>query len=203
MHTITLTGTDADGNRAATSASVTVSAEPAVAKLELGSASLVFDAVAVGDRSTRFLFIRNLGNARLTLGSFVVGDPQFTLGSTAPLDIAPGQDATISVQFAPTGQGPAATTLLLTSNDASMPEASVALAGTGVSRPRLSAVWSQNQLVLTWPTAASDFRLETTTSLRPPATWNSLPGSWPIVGDVFRAGINPDGGQRFYRLTRP
>jgi uncharacterized repeat protein (TIGR01451 family) len=56
-------------------------------------------------------------------------------------------------------------------------------------------------LSITWPAAASDFRLETTTALQ--TSWQVWPGSPTPVGDQLVFDIPPTNSVRFFRLKKP
>jgi uncharacterized repeat protein (TIGR03803 family) len=68
--------------------------------------------------------------------------------------------------------------------------------------PRLAITRSGANVILTWPTNAAGFALESTTNLVSPAVWNAVaPG--PIITDGANSVTNPiSGAQNFYRLRQ-
>jgi len=69
-------------------------------------------------------------------------------------------------------------------------------------RPILQIALTGNTTVLTWPTNAADFFLETTTSLSPPFNWTPVSARPATRGNesVVVEAVTP--GSRFYRLRR-
>lgn len=69
-------------------------------------------------------------------------------------------------------------------------------------QPKLAIAASGQNVILTWPTNAVGFQLETTTSLGSGAVWttNSTPPT--IVGGVNTVTNQRTGAQRFYRLSQ-
>jgi hypothetical protein len=68
--------------------------------------------------------------------------------------------------------------------------------------PRLTIILSGTNVILTWPTNASGFTLESTTNLVSPAVWNTNMPS-PIAVNGQNAVTNTiSGGQMFYRLSQ-
>jgi uncharacterized repeat protein (TIGR01451 family) len=56
------------------------------------------------------------------------------------------------------------------------------------------------KLVVTWPTSALDFVLQSTTNLRPSAAWSTAPGTPVITGGELRLTNTPAAIRQFYRL---
>src|ERR1044071_71730 len=72
---------------------------------------------------------------------------------------------------------------------------------TPVSRPRLSIRSSGPNVILTWPTDATGFRLQSTTNLVSPIWTTNFPA--PVVINGQNAVTNPiSGTRRFYRLSQ-
>jgi uncharacterized repeat protein (TIGR03803 family) len=71
-----------------------------------------------------------------------------------------------------------------------------------VSAPTLTIFPSGANVVLTWPTAAAGFTLQSTTNLVSPAVWTTVsPGQVVVNGQ--NAVTNPiSGTQKFYRLSQ-
>ena len=67
--------------------------------------------------------------------------------------------------------------------------------------PQLTIIRSGANVILTWPTNAAGFTLQSTTNLVSPAVWSTnSPG--PVVADGQNAVTNPvSGPQKFYRLS--
>ena len=76
----------------------------------------------------------------------------------------------------------------------------VALLGTPVS---LHARPSGNELILSWPTNAVGFTLQSTLDLTPPVTWMDSTNPRAVLGAQFTVTNTITGSARFYRLRRP
>ncbi len=77
----------------------------------------------------------------------------------------------------------------------------VALVGTAPP-PRLTIIRSGANVILTWPTDAAGFTLQSTTNLVSPAVWSSV-SSGPVVVNGQNAVTNSvSGTQKFYRLSQ-
>jgi hypothetical protein len=69
--------------------------------------------------------------------------------------------------------------------------------------PEMQVVLSGLNIIISWPSTASDFVLETTSSLAPPITWNPAPET-PVDDGVQRTVIiDARFGEGFYRLRKP
>jgi len=68
--------------------------------------------------------------------------------------------------------------------------------------PQLTIIPSRANVILTWPTNATGFTLQSTTNLVSPVFWTNVsPG--PVVVDWQNAVTNPIlGTQHFYRLSQ-
>jgi hypothetical protein len=68
--------------------------------------------------------------------------------------------------------------------------------------PQLTIAPSGANVILTWPTNAAGFTLQSTTNLVLPAVWNTVsPG--PVVVNGQNTVTNPiSGAQQFYRLSQ-
>jgi uncharacterized repeat protein (TIGR03803 family) len=68
--------------------------------------------------------------------------------------------------------------------------------------PQLAIILSGGNVILTWPTNAAGFTLQSTTNLVAPAVW-SIVSPGPIVIGGQNAVVNPiSGTQKFYRLSQ-
>jgi hypothetical protein len=77
----------------------------------------------------------------------------------------------------------------------------VAIVGTA-PQPQLTIIPSGANVILTWPTNAAGFTLQSTTNLVAPAVW-SIVSPGPIVIGGQNAVVNPiSGTQKFYRLSQ-
>jgi uncharacterized repeat protein (TIGR03803 family) len=77
----------------------------------------------------------------------------------------------------------------------------VAIVGTA-PQPQLTIIPSGANVILTWPTNAAGFTLQSTTNLVAPAVW-SIVSPEPIVIGGQNAVVNPiSGTQKFYRLSQ-
>jgi uncharacterized repeat protein (TIGR03803 family) len=69
--------------------------------------------------------------------------------------------------------------------------------------PSLSLTSTNNQVIISWPTWAPSFGLQSTTNLNPPVVWNSV-SSLPVIIGGQNIVTNPNSGtQMFYRLFGP
>ena len=78
----------------------------------------------------------------------------------------------------------------------------VALLGSVPLLPSLKAQPSGNQLILTWPTNAPGFTLQTATNLSLPMPWLDVPGSPAVVNGRFTVTNALSGPARFYRIKK-
>ena len=102
--------------------------------------SRAFGSVTVGTSKTMTLTISNAGTAALTITSITITGSQFSRG-TYPGTIAAGSSANVNVTFSPTSTGAKSATLTIASNDPDEASVSVALSGTGTTRPQTFAWW--------------------------------------------------------------
>jgi len=71
-----------------------------------------------------------------------------------------------------------------------------------VMHPSLSTTRSGNQLVVSWPTNAVGFTLQSTTVLTPPTTWLDYPNLPAISGSQYTVTNTLPGNVRFFRLKK-
>jgi hypothetical protein len=70
--------------------------------------------------------------------------------------------------------------------------------------PRLTvAVGPNGRARINWPETVTDFRLETTTSLTPPANWIDVTPAPVVESGQFVHRAEPTDAARFYRLRKP
>jgi uncharacterized repeat protein (TIGR03803 family) len=76
------------------------------------------------------------------------------------------------------------------------------LALAAVSLPELTIVASGNNVVLTWPSEATGFILQSTTNLVSPSVWTAVPTP-PVVVNGQNTVTNPiSGTEQFFRLSQ-
>jgi alpha-tubulin suppressor-like RCC1 family protein len=74
---------------------------------------------------------------------------------------------------------------------------------TGKPLPVLNATPSRGGLVLSWPTNAVGFILQSTPSLAPPIPWMDWSGHATAIGRNFTATVTSSRSAEFYRLRKP
>ena len=78
----------------------------------------------------------------------------------------------------------------------------VALIGGVPLLPYLNARPNGNELILSWPTNAPGFTLQSTLDLTPPVTWLDSTNVPAVIGAHFTLTNSTSGGARFYRLRK-
>jgi alpha-tubulin suppressor-like RCC1 family protein len=68
--------------------------------------------------------------------------------------------------------------------------------------PSLKVRPNGNELILSWPTNAVGFTLQSTLDLTPPVTWLDSTSVPAVIGARFTLTNTPSGGARFYRLRK-
>jgi len=105
--------------------------------LLLGSASLDFGNVMVGNSKTLTVAASNNGTAPVTISGAAISTKYFSLsGPSLPVTIAAGQNSTFSLVFTPNATGAFSATVSI-SSDATNGPASLSLSGTGVASGQL------------------------------------------------------------------
>jgi hypothetical protein len=79
----------------------------------------------------------------------------------------------------------------------------VALSGTGLVMPVLSSRPSANELILSVPTNAAGFTLQSTLNLTPPVIWIDSTDVPAVIGAQFTVTETITGSAQFYRLRKP
>jgi hypothetical protein len=80
----------------------------------------------------------------------------------------------------------------------------VALLGTGeAASVSLTTKVNGTNLVLSWPTSATGFRLQTKPSLSAPGSWSDFTGTPDTQGGLFVVTIPMTKSAEFYRLQKP
>ena len=76
------------------------------------------------------------------------------------------------------------------------------LAGISLPAPaKLKITRLGNQVVLSWPSTASGFALQKTTSLSP-LSWSAVTDPVVVVGDQNTVTVSLTGGESYYRLKK-
>jgi hypothetical protein len=68
--------------------------------------------------------------------------------------------------------------------------------------PSLNARPNGNELILSWPTNAPRFTLQSTLDLTPPVTWTDSTSVPAVIGGPFTLTNTTSGGAKFYRLRK-
>jgi Abnormal spindle-like microcephaly-assoc'd, ASPM-SPD-2-Hydin/Cep192 domain 4/HYDIN/CFA65/VesB-like, Ig-like domain len=101
--------------------------------MALAPASLNFNNVTVGQKSSQNVTITNNGNSNLTFTSATISGTGFTMSGLSPLPTIPaGQSATFSVQFTPTSTAGATGNVTFRDNAAGSPQ-TLTLTGSAVA----------------------------------------------------------------------
>jgi len=82
------------------------------------------------------------------------------------------------------------------------PYHTVALIGGVPLRPSLNARPNGDELILSWPTNAPGFTLQSTPDLTPPVTWTDATGEPAVIGTHFTLTNTASGRAGFYRLKK-
>jgi hypothetical protein len=117
----------------ATSNAATLTVNAATYLLNSSSSSLSFGNVNVASNSTRAVTLTNSGNSPVTISNVTVSGAGFNAtGVSSGLIMAPGQMASLTATFAPSGAGSTTGSVQVVSNATNSPD-SIALSGTGVT----------------------------------------------------------------------
>ena len=104
---------------------------PLTGTLSVSSSSLQFNTVVVGQNSTQSLQLSNQGAGAVQVTALAISNSQFSItGASVPFTLNPSSSVSLAVSFAPTSSGSASAMLNITSN-ASNPQLTISLAGTG------------------------------------------------------------------------
>src|SRR5438270_677847 len=107
--------------------------------LSASPTNVSFGSVSVGSTSTQSVTLTNSGSASVTVSQATVSGTAFTVTKGTPLSsIAPGQSATLQIQFAPSSSGNLTGSFTVAS-DATNSPTTVYLAGTGGATSQLTA----------------------------------------------------------------
>jgi hypothetical protein len=147
---VTFTPTDTT-DYTTTTDSLTLTVNVGISTLTVNATSVGFGNVALNQPATQTVTLSSTGTAPVKVNSAVLTGVGFTLsGPTFPETLAPGQTATLNVQFDPTAVGAASGVLSIVSTSSTNGSAAVALTGTGTA--------ASYSVDLSWdaPTGSSD-----------------------------------------------
>ncbi|MCI0536749.1 MAG: hypothetical protein L0Z50_16145 [Verrucomicrobiales bacterium] len=71
-----------------------------------------------------------------------------------------------------------------------------------IERPVLKIARAGNNVVLSWPNNAGDYRLETKTDLSPSLNWSNVPGAPTIVGNQYTLTLRHPRWRRCFQRRR-
>ena len=137
-----VTVSNAAGNATSNAAILTVSASTLL--LNSSKSSLSFGNVNVSSNSTQTVTLTNAGSSGITISNVTVSGAGFNAsGVSSGLILAPGQTATLTATFAPSGAGSVTGKVSVASNATNSPD-SISLSGTGVTAvpPSVLLTWS-------------------------------------------------------------
>lgn len=84
---------------------VRASSNAAQAELTASAANLAFEDVAVGNSTRKELSLRNTGNREVRLGKISTSGGDFTSSGAGAVNLAPGQEISLGVNFTPKSNG--------------------------------------------------------------------------------------------------
>jgi hypothetical protein len=117
----------------ATSNAATLSVSASTLLLNSSSSSLSFGNVNVSSNATQSVTLTNAGNSSVTISTVTVSGAGFNAsGVSSGLILAPGQRASMTATFAPSGAGSVTGKVSVASNATNSPDA-ISLSGTGVA----------------------------------------------------------------------
>jgi hypothetical protein len=102
-------------------------------QIQVGSKSVDFGSVAVGEQGAASLTITNGGSADLTISMLTASTGFSVNGITTPATIPAGQSISLTLGFKPSVAGAQTGSITIASNDPNIPSTSVALTGKGTT----------------------------------------------------------------------
>jgi hypothetical protein len=118
-------------------------------------------------------------------------------GQLSYFGAASGERARFAAQFSQAVSLPGISTITATVGDTVLVE----IGPQEISRPALGFSAGGNTIVLAWPTTATNYSLESSTSLIPDSWAPVLPVP-VVVGDKYTVTNTMSGGVKFYRLKK-
>jgi Cep192 domain 4/Abnormal spindle-like microcephaly-assoc'd, ASPM-SPD-2-Hydin len=134
-------------NLNATPLQLEVKASAAAKKLGLAAdqMSLDFGVVAIGKKETRELELRNDGNTDVAISKITVNGANFNLVGDGAIHLAPGQKASVQVQFGPDGVGTWNGVISIVSNAQGSPlQIPVSGSGAAMSAHSVELKWEES-----------------------------------------------------------
>ena len=130
----TATLTASDGSNSESYSLQLTPGSSGTAALTLQSSSVAFGNVSVDTPSTQTVQLTSGGTSSLTISAATIHGTGFSMsGITTPATLAPGQSATLDLQFDPTVAGTDTGTVTISSNAAGGGTSTIALTGTGTT----------------------------------------------------------------------
>jgi Abnormal spindle-like microcephaly-assoc'd, ASPM-SPD-2-Hydin/Immunoglobulin I-set domain len=184
----TVAVTNSAGNATSNAAILTVSASTLL--LNSNSSSLSFGNVTVSSNSTQTVTLTNAGNSSVTISNVTVSGAGFNAtGVSSGLIMAPGQAATLTATFAPSGAGGVTGSVSVSSNATNSPD-TISLSGTGVAVVNHS-------VALTWsPSTSTVTGYNTYSSTQSGGPYTKLT-STPVAATSY-SDTAVQGGQTYY-----
>ena len=106
----------------------------AVPQLSVSTSALSFGNTAVGKAVTQAITLSSSGTLAVTVNSVAIAGSDFSVvGGSSPVTLAPGQSATVSVQYKPASAGSDTGQVTITSNSTTGNSEIVALSGAGLA----------------------------------------------------------------------
>lgn len=114
----------------------------AAGELTSSEASLDFEDVAIGSSSRKELSLRNTGNREVRIGGISASGADFSFSGTGAVSLAPGQEISLGVNFAPKSSGRQASSLKISNaNGEPLLEIPLAANGAGTSQSTVKLNW--------------------------------------------------------------
>jgi len=111
--------------------------------ISLGSGAVAFGSVTVGGSATQTVQVRNIGTASLVVSAIsrcAGTSSEFAVTTQAPLTIAAGSSAAVSMTYRPAAAGADTGCIEFASNDAGNPTVPLPVSGSGVAPPAAGAL---------------------------------------------------------------
>jgi Putative Ig domain/Abnormal spindle-like microcephaly-assoc'd, ASPM-SPD-2-Hydin len=178
------------GNSVGNSGGGTLTASPS---------SIAFGNVNVGSAATQSVTVTNTGTGTVNISGATVSGGVFTvIGGNPSNSLAPGQTATVQLQFAPTSMNSASGALTVAS-DASNPTLAVSLSGTGLQAvPAFSATSLNFNNVTVGQTSTQNVTLSNTGNMNLSVSAATVAGAgFNISGLALPATIAPNSATTF------
>ncbi len=156
--------------------------------IALVPATLSFGSVVLGNSASLTAQVRNAGTATLSVTSIALcsgSSAEFGWSPAAPLSIAPGQAATLTVTYQPTAGGTDSGCLAIASNDPASPVVNLGVGGTGVAQAVPAVALSPTSLDFGTVTVGSS--ASRTASIR-----NTGTGPLSVTGISLCSGSSPE-----------